>query len=62
MKLTDRVVASLSCPAGKRDATSADDAVTGFWLRVQAGGGKTFMFRCRVGSVSRRVPLGAFGR
>ena len=61
MRPTDRVVASLNCPPGKRDATFADEAVTGFWLRVQANGGKTFMFRYRVGSVSRRVPLGAFG-
>jgi hypothetical protein len=61
MKLTDRNVASLTCPPGRRDATFADDTVTGFWLRVQASGGKTFMFRYRVGSVSRRVPLGAFG-
>ena len=61
MKLADRVVASLSCPPGRKDALFADDAVTGFWLRVQAGGGKTFMFRYKVGGVSRRVPLGVFG-
>jgi hypothetical protein len=36
MKLTDRNVASLTCPPGRRDATFADDTVTGFWLRVQA--------------------------
>jgi hypothetical protein len=61
LKLTDRVIASLTCPPGQRDTLFADDAVTGFWLRVQASGGKTFMFRYKVAGVSRRVPLGAFG-
>ncbi|MCK8787444.1 Arm DNA-binding domain-containing protein, partial [Roseomonas sp. NAR14] len=61
MKLTDRTVAALSCPAGKKDALFFDDAVKGFGVRVQASGTKTFLFRYKLGAVSRRIALGLFG-
>lgn len=61
MKLTDKVVAGLTCGAGKKDETFGDDALKGFWVRVQANGTKTFLFRYKIGTASRRIPLGTFG-
>lgn len=61
MKLADKLIASLTCPPGRKDVLFADDAVTGFWVRIQASGAKSLLYRYKVGGVSRRVPLGVFG-
>ena len=61
MRITDRAVADLSLAEGRSDLVVADDAEPGFRVRVLASGKKLFLFRYKVGGVSRRVPLGAFG-
>jgi integrase len=61
MKLNDTTVATLSCPAGRKDFVVSDSTLAGFRVRVQANGTRTFLFAYKLGRVSRRVPLGAFG-
>ena len=61
MRLTDKLVSSLTCPTGSKDALFADEGVRGLWLRVQASGTKSFLYRYKIGDLSRRVPLGTWG-
>ena len=61
VKLTDRVIAKLSCPAGRKDTLFFDAQLKGFALRVSAGGGRSFLFQYRFGPVARRLPLGEWG-
>ena len=60
-KLTDRVVASLACPAGRKDAMFFDGTLKGFGVRVSKGGVRTFIFQYRVSKGVRRLPIGSFG-
>jgi integrase len=62
MKLTAKITASLTVPAGKSDHIEWDDEVPGFGyrLRVLAGGkiGRTWVCQYRVGRRTRRLLLG----
>ena len=43
MKLTQRRIEDLSCPAGRRDTMVFDDEQRGLGVRVTAGGGKSYV-------------------
>lgn len=58
MKLTKAAVARLALPHGKRDAIWFDDDLSGFGIRLRAGGKRTWIIQYRVGSKQRRVQLG----
>lgn len=61
MKLTDKTVASLTCPPDRKDRVVADSTERGFRVRVQPNGTRTFQFAYKLGTVKRRIPLGTFG-
>ena len=60
-KLTEKSVAALGCPPGRKDRLVFDDAVPGLAVRVAAGGGKTFLAQYTQAGRKRRVPLGRWG-
>jgi len=60
-KLTDRSVAALACPPGKKDLWVTDSELRGFTVRVQPSGVRTFLFNYRFGPRVRRAVLGTFG-
>jgi integrase len=57
MKLTQRLLSSLSPPAGKADHIEWDDALPGFGLRLR-GEGRTFVVQYKLGTQHRRMKLG----
>jgi integrase len=59
MKLTQRRIETLECPAGKKDALVFDDEQRGLGVRVTAGGGKSYVAQYTFGGSKRRVPLGS---
>jgi integrase len=59
MKLTQRRIVALECPAGKKDKIIFDDEQKGLGVRVTAGGGKSFLVQYRHAGVKRRAPLGS---
>lgn len=59
MKLTQRKIENLKCPAGKKDVLVFDDEQAGLGVRVTAGGGKSFLAQYSLGGAKRRVPLGS---
>jgi hypothetical protein len=52
-KLTDRTVAALTCPAGRKDALHFDEALKGFGVRVTA------QARARAENCAARSAMGA---
>lgn len=61
VKLTDAVAAEATCPPDRKDVLLFDAELRGFALRVTKAGGKTFLLQYRVGGVSRRAVIGAWG-
>jgi integrase len=59
MKLTQRRIETLHCPAGKKDILVFDDEQTGLGIRVTAGGGKSYLAQYRHVGGKRRLPLGS---
>ena len=59
MKLTQRRIAGLQCPAGKKDILVFDDEQSGLGVRVTAGGGRSFLAQYRHAGEKRRIPLGS---
>jgi integrase len=59
MKLTQRRIETIRCPAGKKDILVFDDEQKGLGVRVTAGGGKSFLAQYRHAGVKRRIPLGS---
>ena len=65
MKLTQRRIEDLECPAGRRDKMVFDDEQTGLGVRVTAGADKgslakkSFLAQYRHAGQKRRVPLGS---
>ena len=57
MKLTQRRIEDLECPAGKKDALVFDDEQRGLGVRVTKGGGKTYVAQYTMGGLKRRIPL-----
>jgi integrase len=62
-KFTDRLIAELSCPSGKKDQIVFDTEVRGLGIRVSSSGRKNFLvqWRCPATGESKRLPLGAYG-
>ena len=60
MKLTQRRIETLECPAGKKDMLVFDDEQAGLGVRVTAGGGKSPSSpNTAIGGQKRRIPLGS---
>src|SRR6516165_9616661 len=59
VKFTDKNTASLALPAGKLDQVWWDDDVTGFGIRLRAGGSRKWVYRYRVGGKQRSLILGS---
>ncbi|HEY1941241.1 MAG TPA: integrase arm-type DNA-binding domain-containing protein [Roseiarcus sp.] len=57
MKLTERVIQSLACPAGRRDMMVFDSKQSGLGVRVTASGGRTYLAQYTRNGVKRRIPL-----
>ncbi len=62
VKLSDRVIAALTCPEGRKDALFFDGDLPGFGLRITARGTRTFLFQYRAGTKVRRLRIGQWGR
>ena len=59
MKLTQRRIEGLECPANRKDMLVFDDEQRGLGVRVTAGGGKSYLVQYRRAGQKRRVPLGS---
>lgn len=59
-KISDRAVAALGCPPGRKDALFFDTDLKGFGVRVTGKGAKLFLLQYTLGGVRRRLPLGEF--
>ena len=59
MKLTQRRIEALECPANKKDILVFDDEQRGLGVRVMAGGGKSFLVQYRHAGEKRRMPIGS---
>jgi integrase len=59
MKLTQRRIEGLECPAKRKDMLVFDDEQRGLGVRVTAGGGKSYLVQYRRAGQKRRVPLGS---
>jgi integrase len=59
MKLTQRRIDALECPAGKKDALVFDDEQRGLGVRITSGGGKSYVAQYAFAGSKRRVPLGS---
>jgi integrase len=59
VKLTQRRIETLECPAGKKDLLAFDEEQRGLGVRVTAGGGKSYLAQYTFGGQKRRIPLGS---
>jgi integrase len=59
MRLTQRRIDALKCPAEKKDILVFDDEQKGLGVRATVGGGKSYVCQYRHGGLKRRVPLGS---
>ena len=60
-KLSDTIVAALTCPPGKKDILVFDGMLPGFGVRVTAQGNRIFLLQYRYGVKVRRMVLGSYG-
>jgi integrase len=61
MKLTQKVVDTLTLPARRTEVIVFDATVPGLGLRLRVTGGRSFIFQYKIGSQQRRVTLGNAG-
>jgi integrase len=59
MKLTKTNIAGIEVPPGKTETIVFDDDVSGFGLRVRAGGSRNWIFQYRLGGKQRRISFGS---
>jgi integrase len=59
MKLSDKTIRTLACPAGKTDTTFWDEGIPGFGLRVRASGARTWTVMYEVDGRGRKISLGS---
>ena len=60
MKLTEKAIADLECPPGRKDMLVFDDSLPGLAVRVSPKG-KTFLAQYTIDGTRRRVPIGRWG-
>jgi integrase len=58
MRLTRQNIVKLRLPVGKSETIVFDDTLSGFGLRIRAGGKRTWIAQYRIGKKQRRVTLG----
>jgi integrase len=58
MRLTRQSVSRLALPPGKSEILVFDEALSGFGVRIRAGGKRTWVVQYRVGTKQRRITLG----
>jgi integrase len=59
VKLTQRRIEALACPAGKKDVLVFDDEQKGLGVRVTASRAKNYLAQYALAGLKRRVPLGS---
>jgi len=59
MKLLRATVQTLKLPAGKTEAIFFDDEISGFGLRLRAGGSRTWIVQYKIGTKHRRMTIGS---
>jgi integrase len=59
MKLTQATMQRLALPTGKTEAIYFDDDLSGFGLRLRAGGSKNWIVQYSLGAKQRRMTLGS---
>jgi integrase len=59
MRLNERTIRDLTCPAGMTERTFFDEEVAGFGLRVRASGAKSWLCQYARHGKTRKVRLGA---
>ena len=59
MRLTERNIETLACPAGRRDKMVFDDKQAGLGVRVTASGRKSFLAQYTLAGTKRRIALGS---
>jgi Arm DNA-binding domain len=62
VKLTVKETPALALPAGKSDHVYWDNELSGFGLRLRAGGSRVWIFQYTIGEKQRRMTLGAATR
>src|SRR5262245_19125608 len=58
MKLTQATIARLVLPAGKSEAIFFDEDLSGFGVRLRAGGSRKFIVQYTLGARQRRMTIG----
>jgi integrase len=58
MKLTAKTIDTIQLLPGQKERVVRDDELTGFQLRIRAGGSRVFIFQYRLGKLKRRMTLG----
>jgi len=59
MKLTAATIGRLAMPSGKNEIIVFDSGVSGFGVRLRAGGHRSYVFQYKLGAKHRRVSLGS---
>src|SRR4051812_40362619 len=58
MKLTQATLARLQLPRGKSEMIFFDEDLSGFGLRIRAGGSRTYVVQYAIGGKQRRMSIG----
>src|SRR4051812_14666552 len=58
MRLTRQTVSRLALPPGKSETIVFDETLSGFGVRIRAGGKRTWVVQYRAGEKQRRLTLG----
>jgi integrase len=59
VRLTDKALAVLTLPKGKREAIFFDDDLAGFGVRLREGGAARWIYQYKIGAQNRRITLGS---
>jgi integrase len=59
VKLTERIIDSLTCPPGRRDRLVADDVQQGLYIRVTSTGSKSYLAKYTLHGKTTKLPLGS---